>query len=334
MSDAGQGRVGGKADAGQARGLSARVPRPELGEALTDRQKSSISAMLDSLISEVERKLRDSLPAAHGLPAFNVRDAVLGARLLDMAAFLPLFLQRSEEHRLYKMVRFSPGGKVGDLLTRLSRERKDGIGTLAKALRAAEGLRFDAFFDPIVLVADFPEAQARQLVWSVAAALRNRGQGQGLDTASLDAALDAAGRRLMEEHRQAERAGDVALRLAKSLQDRGRLDGAMLREAAEGGEYLFLVAGLSALTAIPLDAAGELLLEPAGSTTLLRAASIKRDEAAAILLAVHAGEAATAAERVESFDRLDGDEAMRTLTSWRMDPSYRLALALLAGGVR
>jgi hypothetical protein len=334
MSDAGQGRVGGKAGAEQARGLFARAPRPALGEALTDRQKSAISAMLDNLISEVERKLRDSLPSALGLPAPSVRDAVLGARLLDMPALMPLFLQRSEEHRLYKAVRFSPGGKAGDLLDRLSRERKDGVGPLAKALRAAEGLRFDAFFDPILLFADLPEAQAQQLVWSVAAALRNREEGQERDTASLDAALDAAGRRLIEEHRQAERAGDVALRLAKALQDRGRLDGAMLREAADGGEYLFLVAGLSALTAIPLDAAGELLLEPSGSTALLRAAAIEREDAAAILLALQAGDGEAATKRVEDFVRLGGEEAMRSLTRWRMDPAYRLALSLLAGGAR
>lgn len=307
---------------------------PELR--LSDRQRTTILALLASLVRSVEEKLRSEL--AETAPGDVLRAALssghveialpvlAGEAALADLDLVDLLLRRAEEHRLHRAA-----SADHSLLVELTGDDDESVAREAMGLLIAQNSRLDAFGEPVLPLSDLSAELEHHLVWTVAAALRSFMIGRhGGDPAACDAAVAAAAGRLLARHDEGETAEARAMRLALALRAAGRLDGKGLlaRALTEGSLPLFLA--LAALrTGLTAAAAWELLSSASGPSLLLRAAGVARAEAAAILLAWGLPESALAA----ALDRLDGtsaDGARALLTLWRSDPGYRAAVARLA----
>ena len=104
------------------------------------------------------------------------------------------------------------------------------------------------------------------------------------------------------------------------------------------------VAGMGVRAGLDHNAAWDILSDPQGRgpALLLRAASIGRDEAAAILLLLNTHgrlfsgtEGEVAAEQLDLFDGMDEASSSEILRLWRADPAYRASVARISTrGVR
>jgi hypothetical protein len=306
------------------------------GLRLSDRQRTTILALLTQLVRSVEDALRaelagsapgDALQAA--LTSAHVEIAVpvlAGDAVLAEPALIDLLLRRAEEHRLHR----AAAGETA-LLVELAGDADETVAREAMALLIAQSGRLDGFGEPLLPRSDLPAELEHHLVWTVAAALRRYMIGRhAADPALCDAAVVAAASRVLAGHDEGETAEARAMRLAMALRDSGRLNEPELlaRGLTQGGLPLFL-ALLALRTGLGVAALWELLSAASGPVLLLRAAGLARDEAAAILLAWGLPEPALAA----ALDRLDGtslEDARSLLTLWRGDPGYRAAVARLA----
>jgi hypothetical protein len=303
---------------------------------LSDRQRTTILALLASLIRSVEDALRAELAGAApgealqaALSSAHVEIAVpvlAGKAPLAEPALVDLLLRRAEEHRLHR----AAAGENA-LLVELAGSGDEPVAREAMALLIAQNGRLDGFGEPVLPRGDLPAELQHHLVWMIAAALRRYMVARhGADPAACDAAVDAAASRVLGAHDEGDTAEARAMRLAMALRDAGRLEepGLLARAITQGSLPLFL-ALLASRTGLGVAAVWELLSDGSGPVLLLRAAGLARDEAAAILLAWGLPEPALAA----ALDRLDGtglEAAQSILTLWRADPGYRAAVARLA----
>lgn len=306
------------------------------GLRLSDRQRTTILALLAQLVRSVEDALRAELaPAAPGealqaaLSSAHVEIAVPvlgGNAALAEPALIDLLLRRAEEHRLHR----AAAGENA-LLVELAGDPDQTVGREAMALLIAQNGRLDGFGEPLLPRSDLTAELQHHLVWTVAAALRRYMIWRhAADPALCDAAVAAAASRLLAGHDEGETAEARAMRLALAVRRAGRLEepGLLARSLTQGSLPLFL-ALVALRTGIGVVALWELLSAASGPVLLLRAIGVGRDEAAAILLAWGLPEPALAA----ALDRLDGTsvEAARSLlTLWRADPGYRAAVGRLA----
>ena len=321
--------------------VSAAIADLALPEAfrLSDRQRVTLTHLLLRLVGDLEDELRSAL-AAHfnreedeplraalssaSLPiALPVLEA--GGALADPALFA-LLLRRAEEHRL---ARAAPEHR---LLTDLAGDADPDVAAAAVSLLIAESRRLDAFHEPLLASGDLPAEVAHGLAWTVAAALRTYLIARHhVLPAAADGAVTAATSALLGRYDEGAGADALSRRLALRLEERGRLDDALLVRAAGEGALPLLLAGLSLRTGLEVEAVWELLPDSSGRgpAILLRAARVERDSAAAILLHLAGREEAVGAQ-LDVYDGLDPEQAFHHILLWRLDPAYRAAIARLA----
>ncbi len=123
------------------------------------------------------------------------------------------------------------------------------------------------------------------------------------------------------------------MRLAQRLSQAGRLDDDLAARALSGGNLSLFTAALAIRTGLTFTAAWELLSDPEarGAPLLLRAAGMKRQAAAAILLALGIGGEAGLAAQLDLFEATRLKDARQALLPWRIDPAYRAAISSLLG---
>jgi hypothetical protein len=175
---------------------------------------------------------------------------------------------------------------------------------------------------------------------AVAAALRHYLVEQhAIPGEQADEALAMAAVRLIAAYDEGDALEARCMRLARRLWETGRLDDVLVeRLAADGGLPIFLAA-MAVRTALHYAAAWEIFADPSrrGAALLLLAAEIGREQAASILLSLHApGElvhgaaAADVAEQLDLYDMTDGFEARAALRLWQVDPAYRAAIGTIS----
>jgi hypothetical protein len=129
------------------------------------------------------------------------------------------------------------------------------------------------------------------------------------------------------------------VRLGRRLHALGRLDGAFLTRALSEGMLPLFIAGLGVRAGLDHASAWEILSDPRGRgpALLLRAGTIERDDAAAILLLLNTrgrlfsgAEGDAAAEQLELYDTLDSVSAAEVMRLWQADPAYRASVARLS----
>lgn len=306
---------------------------------LSDRQRVTVSHLLRRLVGDVEDELRSALvghfaaeteePLRAALSSASLALAVpvleSGGALADPALF-DLLLRRAEEHRL---ARAAP---ERGLLTELAGDSDDAVAAAAVSLLIADSRRLDAFHEPLLASGDLPAEVAHGLAWTVAAALRTYLIARhGVAAAAADEAVTAAATGWLGRYDEGAGADALARRLGLRLEERGRLDDALLvRSVGEGALPLFLAA-LSLRTGLDLQALWELLPDAAGQgpVIVLRAADVAREAAASILLHLAGREEGVGAQ-LDLYDALEPREARHRILLWRLDPAYRAAVARLA----
>jgi hypothetical protein len=305
---------------------------------LSDRQRLTVSHLLRRLVGDVEDELRSALAAQYSAASDEPLRAALSSASLPIAiplleggvladpGLFALLLRRAEEHRL---ARSAPERR---LLTDLAGDSDEEVAAAAVSLLIADSRRLDPFQEPLLAHGDLPAEVAHGLAWAVAAALRTYLIARhGVVPAAADAAVTAAASAWLRRYDEGAGADALARRLALRLDERGRLDDALLvRSVGEGALPLFL-AGLSLRTGLDLPALWELLPDDAGrgAAIVLRGAQVGREAAASILLGLAGREEAVAAQ-LDLYDMLDPAEAHRRVLLWRLDPAYRSAVARLA----
>ncbi|HEY0113836.1 MAG TPA: DUF2336 domain-containing protein [Allosphingosinicella sp.] len=306
---------------------------------LSDRQRATVSKLLERLLREVEDELRSAVAAR--LPGDEhqaVRAALtsatlpIGAPVLEQSGWvagpelIAILLRRTEEHRLSRLA------PEGQLLVDLAGEADSAIAAQAVSLLVAHSRRFDAFQEPLVAPTDLPAEVEHGLIWSVAAALRlYLVLHQALPAPVADEAIGAAAAALVSRHDEGAGVDALATRLALRLHERDRLDDDLLLRVTLEGALPLLLAGLSLRTALDLPSAWDLLSDAGGRgpALLIRAAGVGRKAAAAILLHL-SGREDEILPQMEAYDALSPEEALRLLGLWRMDAAYRGAVSSMA----
>ena len=303
---------------------------------LTEWQRSTVRAVGAKLVRAIEDELRsalagafekDALAAALSSASVEIAFPILveGGALLR-PELVEILLRRVEEHRLHRA-----GAAENALLIELAGDSDAAVAAEAMALLIAQSSRFDAFEEPLLARSDLPAEIEHQLVWSVSAALRRYiVDRHRIEPAAADSALSQAALRLLGTYDEGEGLEARCLRLARALEAAGRLDGALMVRGLADASLPLLVALLSVRTGLEPAAiwAIHAARSERGMPLLLRAAGTGRSDAAAILLALGADEAALVPQ-LDFFDSVSAEEASRLLTLWRVDSGYRAAVASL-----
>jgi Uncharacterised protein conserved in bacteria (DUF2336) len=296
---------------------------------LTEWQRTTVWRLLADLLRRIEDQLRAALAEAFEEPAIRaalgsahlpIAEPILGggSALLDPNLTAAL-LRRAEEHRLR-------GAAGPALLGDLAGDDDEAVAAEAMGLLILESGRIDRFGDPAFGRFDLPAEIQHRLAWQVAAALRRYlVRVHGVAPARADAALAAAVAGLLARYDEGAGADPAAYRLARRLDELGRLDAKLLGRLLGGAGLAVLVAALAVRSGLDPADAWTLLADPRGAVLLLRAAGCARDTAANILLDLGVGEGALP-RRLDSFDSLAPDEAAAELAAWRADPAYRAAI--------
>jgi len=313
---------------------------------LTEWQRLTASNLLSRLIRSIEDALRVPL-AEHFVDRDSVHAALSSAHvpivlpILERAGALSdsdlgtVLVRRVEEHRFWKAY----GQVTGeDLLYEFVRDSDADLAGEAMEMVIARSRRFDRFQEPVLGHVDLPAELQHKLVWLVAAALRHYlVQQHGLR--AVDAAIEAAAAQFVAQYDEGAGLEAAAVRLCRRLHTLGRLDGVMLTRALSEGMLPLFIAGLGVLAGLDHASAWEVLSDPRGRgpALLLRAATLDRDDAAAILLLLNTrgrlfsgAEGDAAAEQLELYDSLDTASAADVLRLWQADPAYRASVARLS----
>ena len=238
------------------------------------------------------------------------------------------------------------GPEEPSLLIRLAGVPDTIVATAAGALLAAESRRRAANETGAIPGSELPAALHRQLVWWVAAAVRDglddmlKDAGEVLamqGRAHSDRAITDAALRSLAAHDDGERPEAIASRLAGAIDARPEELPALLIEALGDRRLALFVAVLAHAIGIEFEQARALVLDPAGEQLglALRAADLDRPTIAQIGLALAD---ADARRDIESFaDALDSiagvavADARDAIAPLAMHRDFRAALRTLAG---
>ena len=317
---------------------------------LTEWQRLTAAALLARLVRSIEDELRAALAerfADHEAlsAALSSAHVAIALPILERAQALrdpeltTLLVRRVEEHRFWKARAQAPGEEY---LFELVRDRDSDVAAEAMELVVARSRRFDRFQEPTMGRVELPAELQHRLVWIVAAALRHYIVQQH-QVGAVDAAVEEAAAVLIAGYDEGDSLEAHALRLARTLNRRERLDGAALARIADDGILPLFIAGIAVLCSLEQGAAWEVLSDPRGRgpALLLRAAGIGRDEAAAIFLALNMrgplfseAEGDAAAEQLELFDTVDESAAREVLRLWQAHPAYRGSIARISTRAR
>jgi uncharacterized protein (DUF2336 family) len=303
---------------------------------LSERQRSTVSSLLDKLVRTIEDELRASLAGSFAaeaalqaaLASAHVQIALpllSGSEALHDPELVAILLRRVEEHRIYR-----GSSRADDALQLLIADADPAIAAEAMAVLTGRSRRLDRFHDPVLARTELPADVQHRLVWTVAAALRRYLVEQhAIDPAVADAALASAAVALLGSYDEGDSLDARSVRLAQRLGEADRLDGATFLSFLTGGTLPLFLAGLSVRTGLAYGSVWDVLSDPAarGLVYLLRAAGLARQDAAAILIALGMiPDEAGLASAVDLFDVTSEAAARRALSLWSLDPAYRAAV--------
>ncbi|WP_267433629.1 DUF2336 domain-containing protein [Sphingomonas sp. GM_Shp_1] len=221
-------------------------------------------------------------------------------------------------------------GDAPSLLVRLIEAPDRIVAASARAVLAAEGRArmVEADGEAIAL----PGAVRRNLVWTVAAALR-----QG-DDAGLDRALAQAAERVLAAHGEAEGPGAAVLRLAEAIDARPAELPDLLLESLSDRQLGLFIALLAHATGIEHEELRDIVLEPEGDRLwlVLRSLDLGRAAVARIGLALSEADGRRDvdgfAEALDAIMAIPAADARRAIATLGLPRAFRDAMARLDEG--
>jgi uncharacterized protein (DUF2336 family) len=237
-------------------------------------------------------------------------------------------IRRTEEH-----LRFHARGLADmPLLIELIRDADAAVADHAMAILIAHTRRLDSFSEPAAARTDLPAELIHRLVWRVTAALRHYMVAvQGADPRGADDALVDAAERLIARHDEGDSLDSRAMRLARRLEETGRLDDSLIERALSEGSFALFIGALALRAGLGHASAWEIISDPngRGPAFILKAAGVERPYAISILLVLAGAEHGVPAQ-VDVFDVTDLSSARQALRFWQANPGYREAVAELS----
>ena len=298
-------------------------------ERLTEQERALMSAMLHCLVAEIAGDLRSAFPdrrvAGEGADHALV-ERLNRAGLLDDPQLISILLRRADEERVASAAAVRSGRNEARVLQGLVSDDSPAVSAAAMALILARGRRRDRLGQCLLLFDDLPRETAVELVYRVAAALKQEG-------AIADRELAAAANKVIARHDSGKSTDQLAAALVEALGD--GVGNELLLASANEGELGLLAHLLARSAGVPPRAAADELLsgDPASIIMLLRLANVPRPIAAGLVAAI--GDLLgidDPADAMLGFDALDKaalEQARELLLS---DPAYRSALAALGDG--
>ena len=301
----------------------------EPAERLTEQERALMSAMLHCLVAEIAGDLRSAFPdrrvAGEGADHALV-ERLNRAGLLDDPQLISILLRRADEERVASAAAVRSGRNEARVLQGLVSDDSPAVSAAAMALILARGRRRDRLGQCLLLFDDLPRETAVELVYRVAAALKQEG-------AIADRELAAAANKVIARHDSGKSTDQLAAALVEALGD--GVGNELLLASANEGELGLLAHLLARSAGVPPRVAADELLsgDPASIIMLLRLANVLRPIAAGLVAAI--GDLLgidDPADAMLGFDALDKaalEQARELLLS---DPAYRSALAALGDG--
>ncbi|GAA0665864.1 hypothetical protein FHT00_000854 [Sphingomonas insulae] len=222
------------------------------------------------------------------------------------------------------------------LLVRLAEVDDGVVAAAARALLSAETRRRTAAEQGGIPASVLPAELHHQLVWWVAASIRESQVAAAGEDAALDRAIVEAAQRSLAAHDEGQRPEAIAMRLAAAIDARTDELGELLVDALGDQRLLLFIAVLGRAVDLDFTGARAIVLEPEGDRLwlALRAADLDRPTIARIALALAD---ADARRDIESFaDELDAivaiprDAAQSALAPLTLHHDLRLAIDALA----
>ena len=300
----------------------------------TDSQRAAMANMLERLVTEIDHDLRAGLIARLGEtapPVLSVARIPIVRPIFDRAGVLrdrelvALLLTRVEEIRICRGIR-----RVAEISPEPTPHVQLGIAPeLETAFQLAENRRSGSHGEPNLTVCDLPAELLHRMLWWGAAALRDYlDRSTTLDPALRDEALAAVVMARLARHDEGQTLETSAMRVAIACQGSDSL----LFELFRSGRFSLFVAVLAVRARIDFAPAFLLAADPGigALAVLLRAIEASTQVAAPILLqmaAINNLSEAKLEERVNDFLDLELGAAQDAVRQWRLDRSFRHAIA-------
>lgn len=328
--------------------LSALI-RPEQYR-LSEVERITARQLLKGLIEAVEAEFRARLLNSSSSPDIEEFTASLGAahvaiawpllaraELPDDSALVDLIVRRSRSFAIGRQLRRNVVSTENGRLETLTAHGDREIAADAMDLLIAESRTNDRFDDPKIVRSDLSASSDRQLVWTVAAALREYGvQVHGIEASALDPAISDTASAMIDARDDMQSAEFIATRLAGRLHRAGLADDGLLVESLNSARLGLYVALLAIRADMAFDIAWEMTVmsDAASHMLLLKSVGVERDPASHVLVAMNRAllaEDRLADERtagwMESYDGLQPADIERAMRPWRLDRDYRDAIA-------
>ncbi|MEO1170054.1 MAG: DUF2336 domain-containing protein [Pseudomonadota bacterium] len=328
--------------------LSALI-RPEQYR-LSEVERITARQLLKGLIEAVEAEFRARLLNSSSSPDIEEFTASLGAahvaiawpllaraELPDDSALVDLIVRRSRSFAIGRQLRRNAVSTENGRLETLTAHGDREIAADAMDLLIAESRTNDRFDDPKIVRSDLSASSDRQLVWTVAAALREYGvQVHGIEASALDPAISDTASAMIDARDDMQSAEFIATRLAGRLHRAGLADDGLLVESLNSARLGLYVALLAIRADMAFDIAWEMTGMPdaASHMLLLKSVGVERDPASHVLVAMNRAllaEDRLADERTAgwmgSYDGLQPADIERAMRPWRLDRDYRDAIA-------
>lgn len=326
--------------------------------ALSEHEHALMTDILNKLVSEFERELRQDLAerlseksnAPHDLILMLANDDIEVARpvLMNSGALQDIELieiihHRTLEHQLAIAMRSSVSEVVSDALVETG--NADVVKTLlqnpnAKITEATmaylveEARRVDSYQEPLVRRKDLDPKLAQRIYWNVSAALRaHMLENYDIDPSELDDELEGAVLAALEGTRS-ETGGPAARpanALAESLDQEKAVTVGLLIQVLRQGEVALFEALFGRLSGIAPPLLQRVIYEPHGQDLAIvcRALDVAKSDFGLIYALVRRarpGRDSVPAQAVSQimgyFEQLDAPAARQVLRQWRRDPNY------------
>lgn len=320
---------------------------------LDDRLRSAVSRLLAGMVNAIETELRrhasrvlqgkgeghraDSLLGGHA----EVETRLSRAGLLRDRRLMDELIARARSDLMAQgLGATAMTGDRASLLVRLADDADGVVASAASALLVAETRRRSGNETGQPLGSDLPAEIHHQLVWWVAATIRESIVARSGDDPLVDRAIVEAAQRNLAAHDESARPEAVAARLAFALDPRPDELAPLLVEALGDRQLTLFVALLGRALDIDFDAVRAIVLEPEGDRLwlALRAASLDRPTIATVALALAE---ADPRRDLEAFaDELDAimavppEAARSALAPLTLHHDLRLAIDALAREAR
>ena len=300
----------------------------------TDSQRAAMAYMLDRLVTEIDHELRAGLIARlteAAPPVLGVARIPIIRPIFDRAGVLrdrdlvSLLLTRVEDHRICQAIR-----RVADIDPGPPPYVELAVEPETEALlQIAEGRRTGSHGEPNLTMRDVPADLLHKLLWWAAAALRDYlERSTGLPATARDEALSAIVAGRLGTHDEGQTLEAAAMRVAIGL----KADDTLLFELFRAGRFSLFVAMLAVRARIDFAPAFMMAADPGigALAVLLRATNVQTQVAAPILLqmaAINRLSETKLEERVNDFLDLETAAAQDAVRTWRLDRSFRHAIA-------